>query len=127
MAAEEPRIWSPGLSGKAEQASDPEASAPDPYAQASHDLNCRIQVRGLFQLSWTETVLTFHPVLPMRAALVAGVAAALAVLALANLSPTAQRSRATVAEATPFRAPIVAPVAYSRDPLALARADTVSR
>ena len=41
MAAEEPRIWSPGPSGKAEQASDPEASAPDPYAQASHDLNCR--------------------------------------------------------------------------------------
>jgi hypothetical protein len=72
-------------------------------------------------------VLTFHPVLPTKAALVAGVAAALAILALANLSPTAQRPRATVAEATSFRVPIAAPVAYSRDPLALARADSVSR
>ena len=125
MAAEEPRIWSPGPSGKAEQASDPEASAPDPYAQASHDLNCRIQVRGLFQLSWTETVLTFHPALPMRAALVAGVAAALAILALAGLQPTAERPR--VAKATSFRVPMAAPVAYSRDPLALAGADSVSR
>jgi hypothetical protein len=70
-------------------------------------------------------MLTFHPVLSMRAAFVAGVAAALAILALASLSPTAQRPRASVAEATSFRVPIAA-VAYSRDPLALASADSVS-
>jgi hypothetical protein len=70
-------------------------------------------------------VLTFHPVLPMRAALVAGVAAALALLALASLSPTTERPRASVAEAPSFRVPIAA-VAYSRDPLALALADPVS-
>jgi hypothetical protein len=69
-------------------------------------------------------VLTFYPVLPMRAALVAGVAAALAILALASLQPTAERPR--VAEATSFRVPMAA-LAYSRDPLALARADSVSR
>jgi len=72
-------------------------------------------------------VLTFHPVLPMRAALVAGVAAALAILALANLSPPTQRPRASLAAATSFRAPVGTSVAYSRDPLAVARADSVSR
>jgi hypothetical protein len=61
----------------------------------------------------------------MRAACVAGVAAALAILAFASLSPTAQRPRASVAEATSFRVPIAA-VAYSRDPVALASADSVS-
>ena len=71
---------------------------------------------------------TFHPVvLPMRAALVAGVAAGLAILALANLSPPTQQPRASLAETTSFRAPVATPVAYSRDPLALARADGVSR
>jgi hypothetical protein len=34
-------------------------------------------------------MLTFHPVLPMRAAVVAGVAAALGLLAMANLSTSA--------------------------------------
>jgi hypothetical protein len=64
-------------------------------------------------------VLTFQPVLPMRAALLAGVAAALVILALANLSPTAERLRAGVAEAPSFRVPTAA-VVYSRDSLALA-------
>ena len=72
-------------------------------------------------------MLTFHPVLPMRAALVAAAAAALGLLALASLPPAAERPRGGVAEATSSRAPIAVPVAYSRDPLALARADSVSR
>jgi len=72
-------------------------------------------------------VSTFHPVLPMRAAFVAAAAAMLGLLALASLSPTAERPRASVAEATAFRVPIAAPVAYSRDPRVLARADSVSR
>jgi hypothetical protein len=61
----------------------------------------------------------------MRAAFVAGGAAALAILALASLSPTPERPRAGVAEAPSFRVPIAA-VAYSRDSLALALADRVS-
>ena len=76
---------------------------------------------------WIETVLTFHPVLPMRTVFVAGGAAALAISALANLSPTTERPRASVAEATAFRVPIAASVAYSRYPLALARADSLNR
>jgi len=63
----------------------------------------------------------------MRAAFVAAAAAALGLLALASLSPTAKQPRASVAEATSFRAPVAAPVAYSRDPLAVARTDSVSR
>jgi hypothetical protein len=61
----------------------------------------------------------------MRAALVAAAAATLGLLALASLSPTAERPRAGVAEAPSFRVPIAA-VAYSRDPLALALGDSVS-
>ena len=60
-----------------------------------------------------------YSVLPMRAAFVAGGAAALAILALASLSPALERPRASVAEARSFRAPVAAPVAYSRDPLAV--------
>jgi hypothetical protein len=80
------------------------------------------------KLCGSKPVLTLHRVLPMRAALVAGVAAALALFALASLSPTAGRPRASVAEAPSFRAPIAAPVAYSHDPLAVvSRADSVNR
>jgi hypothetical protein len=61
---------------------------------------------------------TFHPVLPMRAALVAGAAAALALVALANL-PTSPPPSASADKAVLVRAPIMSPVA--RDPLALAR------
>jgi len=63
-------------------------------------------------------VLTFHPVLPLRAALVAGAAAALALLALANLSTSAPPI-ARVDKALSVRTHITAPV--WRDPLALAR------
>jgi hypothetical protein len=66
---------------------------------------------------------TFHPVLPMRAALVAVGAAALALLALASLSPTAVGPR-TMATAPSFSAPIAARVAYAPAPLLmLSRAD----
>ena len=63
-------------------------------------------------------MLTPHPVLPLRAALVAGAAAALALLAMANLSISAPPIART------DKAPSVhAPIAGSvlRDPLALAR------
>jgi hypothetical protein len=64
-------------------------------------------------------VLTFHsPVLPMRATLVAAIAAALGLLALANLSPG---PRAGVAQDPQLRAPIVAPavsiLSLSRTPM----------
>jgi len=80
----------------------------------------------LIQTLWIETVLKFHPVLPMRSAAVASVGAALALFALASLSPAPPR--ANVAQMPPVRAPIAASVAYSRDYLAvLARADSVNR
>ena len=63
-------------------------------------------------------MLTSHPVLPTRAFLVVGAAAALALLALANLSISAPPI-ARVDQAPSVRAPIAAPVL--RDPLALAR------
>jgi hypothetical protein len=76
--------------------------------------------------SWIETVLTFHPVLPMRAAIVAAAATALGVLALANL--TSVQPRAGVAPQRQLRAPIAASVACSRDSLAvLSRADSLER
>jgi len=65
----------------------------------------------------TKTVLTFHPALPMRAVLVAGTAAALGLLALANLSTPAPRV-ASVDKTISARAPLAASVAH--DPLALA-------
>jgi hypothetical protein len=65
-------------------------------------------------------MLTFHPpVLPMRAALVAAMAAALGILALASLSLTGERPRASEAQEPQFRAHIAAPA--MRDPVALAR------
>jgi hypothetical protein len=71
-----------------------------------------------------KTVLTIHPahpVFPFRAGLVAGAGAALALLALANLSTSAPPSPSV--DRTPLvQAPIVAPVA--RDPLALANSLT---
>jgi hypothetical protein len=83
---------------------------------------CSVSVETL----WIETVLTFHPVLPMRAAVVASVGAALALFALASLSPAPPR--ASVAQMPPVRAPIAASVAYSRDSLAvLSRADSLNR
>ena len=73
-----------------------------------------------------KTVLTFHPVLPMRAVVVASVGAALALFALASLLPSPPR--ASVAQMPPVRAPIAGPIAYSRDSLAiLSRADSLNR
>jgi hypothetical protein len=62
-------------------------------------------------------VLTHHPVLPMRAVLVAATAAALALLALANLSTSAPPV-ASADKALSVRAPLAASV--GRDPLAFA-------
>jgi hypothetical protein len=55
----------------------------------------------------------------MRAALVAAMAAALGILALASLSLTGERPRASEAQEPQFRAHIAAPA--MRDPVALAR------
>ena len=55
-----------------------------------------------------QTMLTFHPLLTMRAAIVAGVAAGLGLIALANLSISEPPS-ARVDEAS-LRAPVVARV-----------------
>ena len=63
-------------------------------------------------------MLTLHPVLPLRAALVAGAAAALALLAMANLSVSAPPIARTD-KALSVHAPIAGSVL--RDPLALAR------
>jgi hypothetical protein len=81
------------------------------------DLSIGLKRVSLIAL-WIEAVLTFHRVLPMRAALVASAAAALGLLALANLSATAPPI-ARLDKARSVRAPIAAPVL--RDPLALAR------
>jgi hypothetical protein len=59
-----------------------------------------------------------HRVLTLRASLVAGAGAALALLAMANLSTSAPPI-ARVDKALSVRAPIAAPIL--RDPLALAR------
>ena len=69
----------------------------------------------------------FHPVLPMRAAVVAGAAAALGLLALASLPPTAEapRPRANVAQEPQFRVHIAAPAV--RDPVVLAGDDSANR
>ena len=73
-----------------------------------------------------ETVLTFHSVLPMRAAVVVSVGAALALFALASLSPAPPR--ASVAQMPPVRAPIAASVAYPRASLVvLSSADSLNR
>jgi len=69
-------------------------------------------------------MLTLHPVLPVRAAIVAGVAAALGLLALANLSTSAPPS-AGEAQKQSFRAPRAAPIAYSF--AVLSRVDGFSR
>jgi hypothetical protein len=66
----------------------------------------------------------FHPVFPMRAAFVAAAAAALALLALANLSSSAPPI-ASFDKARLVRALIAAHVV--RDPLAVARADGLTR
>jgi hypothetical protein len=80
----------------------------------------------LVETLWIETVLTFHPVLQMRAAVMASVGAALALFALASLSSAPPR--ASVAQMPPVRAPIAASVAYPRDSLAvLSRADSLNR
>jgi hypothetical protein len=75
------------------------------------------------KFSWIKTVMILHPVLPMRAVLIAAAAAALGLLALANLSVSAPSS-ASVAQAQ-VRAPVAARVVGN--PLTLARADDVIR
>jgi hypothetical protein len=68
---------------------------------------------------------TLHPVLPMRAVLVAAGASALGLLALANLSPTPELSHATVVHEPSFSIPIPARVVYSpARRLILSRADS---
>jgi len=65
-------------------------------------------------------VLTFRSVLPTRAVLVAGAAAALGLLALANLSTSAPPNAGGVAKELPVRATPAAATVVS-GPLALAR------
>jgi hypothetical protein len=93
-----------------------------PMAAGRERRHCGDLSIGLRQVNlsplWIEAVLTFHRVLPMRAVLVAGAAAALGLLALANLSATAPPF-ARLDKALSVRAPIAAPVL--RDPLAFAR------
>jgi len=101
-----------------------------PWRSGCARRHCRDPGRGVqlarVETSWIETVLTFHPVLPMRAAVVASVGAALALFALASLSPAPPH--ASVAQMPPVRAPIAVPVAHSRDSLAvLSRADSLNR
>jgi hypothetical protein len=55
--------------------------------------------------------MTLHPVVPMRAAIVAAAAAALGVLVLANLTSVPPRAGTT--QEPQLRAPIAAPVAHS--------------
>ena len=68
-------------------------------------------------------MLTLHPMLPMRAAIVAAVAAALGILALANL--TSAPPNAGVAQEPQFRVHIAAPAV--RDPVVLAGDDSANR
>jgi hypothetical protein len=71
-------------------------------------------------------VLRFQPsVLSSRAALVAGIGAALALSALSSLSP--EPPRANVAQMPRVRAAIAASVAYSHDPVVISRADSFIR
>jgi hypothetical protein len=56
-------------------------------------------------------MLTLHPVLPMRAAIVSAAATAIGILALANL--TSVPPRAGMTQEPQLRAPIAAPVARS--------------
>jgi hypothetical protein len=71
-------------------------------------------------------VLTLHPVLPMRAAVVAGATAALGLLALASLSATPEPPRAGVVQAAAFPGPI-ASANVVREPFALTRSDSLTR
>ncbi len=98
-----------------------------PWRSGCARRHCRDPGRGVrfpsVETLWIEIVLTFHPVLPMRAAVVASVGAALALFALASLLPAPPR--ASVVHMPPVRAPTAASVAYSRDSLAvLSRADS---
>jgi hypothetical protein len=71
-------------------------------------------------------VLTFQPsVLSSRAALVAGIGAALVLSALASLSP--EPAPARVAQMPPIHAAIAASIAYSHGPLVISRADSFIR
>ena len=89
-------------------------------------IRARRTVSDQLKLLWIETVLTFHPVLLVRTVVVASVGAALALFALASLSPAPPR--ASVPQMLPVRAPIAASVAYPRDSLAvLSRADSSNR
>jgi hypothetical protein len=68
-------------------------------------------------------VFTLRPVLPMRAAFVAGAAATLGLLALASLPSTADWPNRSVVQPPFFRALAAASVVH--EPLALARADNL--
>jgi hypothetical protein len=70
-------------------------------------------------------VLAYHSALPMRAALVAGAGAVLGLLALANVSSHTPPQNASVEKAALVSARIAAPVVL--DPVALARADSLTR
>jgi hypothetical protein len=90
--------------------------------RAVHAVTAAIRVeayfRTLLELRGLATV-TFHPVFPVRAMLVAAAGAGLGLLAPANLSPTAELPRAGVVHAPSFSAPIPARVVYSPDPFVI--------
>jgi len=56
---------------------------------------------------------------------VVGIGAAIALSALASLSPAPPH--ASTAQTPPVRAPIAAPVAYSHEPFVISRADSFIR
>jgi len=68
-------------------------------------------------------MLTLHPMLPMRAAIVAAAATAIGILALANL--TSVPPRAGLTQEPQLRAPIAAPVAHSLT--VVSRTDSLTR
>jgi hypothetical protein len=96
----------------------PSALARSPWCSGCARRHCGDSDR----VTWIETMLTLHPVLPMRAAIVAAAATAFGILALANL--TSMPPRARVAQESQLRAPIAAPVAHSL--VVLSRADSLT-
>ena len=88
---------------------------------ANRSLGVTLRQLSVLRIKTVLTIYPAHPAFPFRAGLVAGAGAALALLALANLSTSAPPSPSV--DRTPsVRAPMVAPVA--RDPLALANSLT---
>jgi hypothetical protein len=88
-------------------------------------IGARAYVWGQLKLRGMKSVLTLQPsVLSSRATLVAGIGAAIALSALASLSP-APPPDVSAAQTPRVRAPLAAPVAY--EPLVISRADSFIR